>query len=155
MNNQLKYWKHHVQHNCSINFKKTTSIINGKWFNYLLFIFGLNMLKQKSNTYIHNYLYHLIQANLTEPSQPNHQSICWTIRLYINPWKNITYIDPLNHSFIDQPIHWTAHQSNHVLLPCAVQLHQSTNTRHYNQNFQATYPSYQSQTRAPPKKDIV
>ena len=101
----------------------------------------------------HIYLYHLIQANLTEPSQPNHQSIYWTIRLYIHPWKNITiyiYIDPLNHSFIYPPIHWTAHQSNHVLLPCAVQLHQSTNTRHYNQDFQATYPLYQSQTRAPP-----
>lgn len=89
----------------------------------------------------HIYLYHLIQANLTEPSQPNHQSIYWTIRLYIHP---------LNHSFIYPPIHWTAHQSNHVLLPCAVQLHQSTNTRHYNQDFQATYPLYQSQTRAPP-----
>ena len=52
----------------------------------------------------HIYLYHLIQANLTEPSQPNHQSIYWTIRLYIHPWKNITiYIS----------IHWTIRLFTH------------------------------------------
>ena len=117
---------------------------------YLLSIFGLNMLKQKSNTYICTTSFKPTSPNLasqtinpfTEPSVYTsiHEKYNY---IYI-------YIDPLNHSFIYPPIHWTAHQSNHVLLPCAVQLHQSTNTRHYNQDFQATYPLYQSQTRAPP-----
>jgi hypothetical protein len=51
----------------------------------------------------HIYLYHLIQANLTEPSQPNHQSIYWTIRLYIHPWKKYNYIS----------IHWTIRLLTH------------------------------------------
>ena len=54
----------------------------------------------------HIYLYHLIQANLTEPSQPNHQSIYWTIRLYIHPWKNITiYIYRSIEPFVYLPTH--------------------------------------------------
>jgi hypothetical protein len=56
------------------NFKKITSIISGKWFTY--YPFGLNMFKQKSNTYIYTASFNPTSPNLasqtinpfTEPS---------------------------------------------------------------------------------------